>query len=68
MRRRIALQRLIEESRAYHDTLNGVVRLLRAGDRSAFQDLVTLIQQMNEDDDFVETLQSIPSAAANVTL
>jgi hypothetical protein len=59
MRRRTALQRLIEESRAYHDTLNGVVRVLRDGDRSAFQDMVTPIQQMNEDDDFVETLQSI---------
>lgn len=58
MRRRTALQRTMEESRAFQDTLNGVIGILRSGDRSEIQALITHIQSAADEDDLLETLQT----------
>lgn len=57
MRRRTALQRTIEESRVFQDTLNGIISILRSGDGSEIQDLITRIQHTTDDEDLSETLQ-----------
>jgi hypothetical protein len=58
MRRRTALQRTIEESKALQDALTGVIGLLRSGDRSEIQTLIKNLQQITDEEKLVETLQS----------
>ena len=58
MRRRTALQRTMEESRAFQDTLNGVIGILRSGDRTETQALIMHIQSAADEDDLLETLQT----------
>jgi hypothetical protein len=59
MRRRTALQRTLEESRAYQDTLTGLISVLRTGNSAEIQDLVTHIQQNPNEEDVVELLQAM---------
>lgn len=58
MRRRIALQRTIEESRVFQDTLNGLISTLRGGNASEIEGLVRQIQQNLDDEDLVKILHS----------
>lgn len=58
MRRRTALQRTMEESRAFQDTLNGVVGILRTGDSVEIQHLVMHIQRTAGEPDALDTLWS----------
>ena len=58
MRRRTALQRTMEESRAFQRTLNGVVGILRTGNSADIQDLVMHIQRTADEENALETLQN----------
>ena len=49
MRRRSALQRTIEESRTFQDTLKGLTSVLPGGYGSDIQALVKLVQQNTND-------------------
>jgi hypothetical protein len=58
MRRRTALQRTMEESRAFQDTLKAVIGILRSGDSAEIQDFVMHIQRKAEEEDALEALQN----------
>jgi hypothetical protein len=58
MRRRTALQRTVEESKAFQATLNGIISVLREGDGSLIHGLVSHIQQNDDKEDLIETLQT----------
>lgn len=58
MRRRTALQRTLEESRAFQDTLHTVFGVLRKGGKTVVQDLISHIKLNNADDDLVEDIQA----------
>ena len=57
MRRRTALQRTIEESKALQDTLSGVIRVIRSGGEFEIKDMIRHIQQVTEES-ALETLQT----------
>jgi hypothetical protein len=58
MRRRTALQRTMEESRAFQDALNGVIGILRSGDGAEIEGLIAHVQSTANEEDSLEALQN----------
>lgn len=58
MRRRTALQRTMEESRAFQDTLSGVIGILRTGDGAEIEGLIAHVQSTANEEDSLEILQT----------
>jgi hypothetical protein len=58
MRRRTALQRTLEESKAFQDTLAGTIDILRTGSETDIQNLISHVQHISDDEELIGMLHA----------